>query len=384
MIIEVRGTGTHNKGAELMLCAIRQRFCDGDTSVQLAVDPFFGSYADRARYGLLSKARAVGFGRASVVQRLMSPAFRRTYGMVVDSDIHAVLDAAGFAYGDQWGLKPTQEAAKLTVEARHRGQPVVLLPQAFGPFSTPALASAARKLVKTSSLVFARDDLSFQHVRELCGPCEHVRKAPDFTSIVKGELPPDLELPDRFVCIVPNIRMLDQGSEEEQRAYVGFLASCVRESRERELDPLFLFHHETTDPQVADAVEHELGFTLPRIRECRPERLKGILGQATIVIGSRFHALVGALSQAVPCIVSGWSHKYEMLLNDYGSPEFLLKPSCSLEELRTLLNRLTAPGTREAIVERLHAHGQILSRQVDEMFGLTMNVIGLVPQKVCA
>ncbi|MCA9073880.1 MAG: polysaccharide pyruvyl transferase family protein [Planctomycetaceae bacterium] len=367
-----------------MLCAIRQYLRELDPDIQLAVDPFFGTYSDRARHGLLSKARATGFGRASVVQRLMSPAYRRTYGLVVDEEVNAVLDAAGFAYGDQWGLRPTREAVEFYSEAKRRGQPVVLLPQAFGPFSTTELASQAKRLIDVSSLVFARDDVSFRHLQELGGPFPNVRKAPDFTSIVKGHMPPDIELPERYACIVPNIRMLDQGAKKEQQAYVGFLAECIRRLRVREIEAVFLFHDDTTDPQVADAVESELSFTLKRIREHRPEYLKGILGHSCLVIGSRFHALVGALSQAVPCIVTGWSHKYEMLVSDYGCPELLIHPSDSIEITESLLNQLLSTHSRSAVVTKLREHGCDLNRLVREMFSLTAEVIGLVPKVVCA
>ncbi|MGE0375464.1 MAG: polysaccharide pyruvyl transferase family protein [Planctomycetaceae bacterium] len=368
MIIEVRGTGTHNKGAELMLCAIRQHYCRAESDVQLAVDPFFGSYADRARYGLLSKVRPIGLGRAAVAQRMMSPAFRKTYGLVVDSDIDAVLDASGFAYGDQWGMQPTQTAAREAIKLRRTGRTLVLLPQAFGPFSGRELASQARRLIESAALVFARDDASFRHVQELGGPYEHVHRAPDFSMIVTGCVPSAFDSPANLVCVVPNIRMLDRGTESDRNAYVGFLAACIREAREHDLEPMYLFHDAATDRQVAEMVDARLGFPLARIDESRPERLKGILGQAHVVVGSRFHALVGALSQAVPCIVAGWSHKYEMLLQDFGCEPFLLSPTSPDEDIRTLFDRVTDARLRGEIVARLRERGDGLRAQVDAMF----------------
>ncbi len=43
-------------------------------------------------------------------------------------------------------------------------------------------------------------------------------------------------------------------------------------------------------------------------------------------MSGRFHALVSALSQGVPGLVHGWSHKYRWLSDEYGVSDFVLDP----------------------------------------------------------
>jgi colanic acid/amylovoran biosynthesis protein len=41
------------------------------------------------------------------------------------------------------------------------------------------------------------------------------------------------------------------------------------------------------------------------------------------VVGSRYHGIIAALSQMVPALVLGWSHKYFELMRDVGTEEYI-------------------------------------------------------------
>ena len=58
--------------------------------------------------------------------------------------VSALVDASGFAFGDQWGPGPSRQMGRLFGSYARAGKPVVLLPQAFGPFQEPEVAEAAR------------------------------------------------------------------------------------------------------------------------------------------------------------------------------------------------------------------------------------------------
>jgi len=365
MILEVTNTFTRNKGAELMLVAIREHFADR-SNVKLAVDQFFGSYAERAKYGLLQKVALNGWGRSRVAVALMPQEFRREFGVVRDDDVDALLDAAGFAFGEQHPPQRTVQFAERVEAAKRNGKPVVLLPQALGPFESPVIRDAFARIVDAADLVFARDDRSMQYAQEAAGPRDHLQQAPDFTNLVKPEQVTTGEDTDR-VCIVPNERMIEKAqTEEEAAAYVPLMARCIEAVEDEGLRPVLLIH-EREDKELAEEIRQHVGREIPLHEGEDPVALKRFIGESRLVIGSRFHALVGALSQGIPAIGTSWSHKYEMLFNEYGCESMLLSVSARKEQIQEQIRAAKETG-HSSLTEQVRTRAEALRRKTRTMW----------------
>lgn len=62
--------------------------------------------------------------------------------------------------------------------------------------------------------------------------------------------------------------------------------------------------------------------------------IKGEIASCDVVVASRYHSCVAALSAGVPLLVVGWHYKYENLLSLYGQGEWLLSTNdCTPEAL---------------------------------------------------
>jgi len=90
-------------------------------------------------------------------------------------------------------------------------------------------------------------------------------------------------------------------------------------------------------------------------------------------LGSRFHGLVSALSQGVPALATGWSHKYQMLFEDYGIPEGMLKVGASDAEIERKVAWIT--DDREQIQTELKARAEHLKAQSEQMWQQVFEVI---------
>jgi colanic acid/amylovoran biosynthesis protein len=349
MIIEVTGTNTWNKGAELMIASISKHF--RDKQAKIAVGSSFGTYNDKAKYRLLQKVGTEGISRTSLGMAILSDSFRRSFGLVMDDDIDVVLDSSGYAFGDHSPIWRTKSFAERAERAHEHGNPVVLLPQAFGPFKSTERRNAFARIVEVSDLVFARDEKSLQYVKEAGGDRDYIKTAPDFTNLLQPNAGSE-GAKSKTASIVPNQRMIEEaGTTAEAEAYVPFIASCIRAVKAEGLNPQIVLHGKP-DVELAEEIQNEVGHSMRCVEKSDPLQIKQILGQSRLVIGSRYHALVAALSQGVPAIGTSWSHKYEMLFQDYGCEELLLtvdsdhkdvvrkvKKSCETQggQLRTLI-----------------------------------------------
>lgn len=377
MVVEVRKAGFANKGAELMLRAVIQYLRDNLPEAELAVIPRPTTpYRKRAQLGLLQKVSSVRYGVPWWrLLQLVPKHVRERYGLTLDSEIDVIIDAAGFAYGDQWGEQKTVETANAVKRWAKRRTKIVFMPQAFGPFSTKRIQQAFREVVEHADLIYARDKASYWHVTNLVGECNNVRIAPDFTNLVQGEVPESFDKQSNRFCIIPNYRMLDQTDSRTSQQYVSFLATCARELLDRAVKPFILIHETRNDQHIAREINEMLGNTLDIVTELDALRIKGIIGVCEGVISSRYHGLVSALSQGVPALGTGWTHKYRELFDDYDFPRGIIEVTADSATIGASIDLLIDPRSRSRIINTLCQAADRQKQAVESMWTQVLSVI---------
>ena len=110
--------------------------------------------------------------------------------------------------------------------------------------------------------------------------------------------------------------------------------------------------HEAMDRDYASRLCAEFGDRVTLYRIDDSVRAKALVGGATLVVSSRYHGLVNALSQCVPAIGTSWSHKYAQLFADYGCGDSLWDvgdPASTAERLATWLSGPALASRRAAL-----------------------------------
>ncbi|MEB3421675.1 polysaccharide pyruvyl transferase family protein [Salipiger marinus] len=368
--IEIRKAGFTNKGAEMMLVASVQQLRLRLPSARLVVAPNYTlPFERRAKLGLWHRAEMIkkGYDLGRAVEALPGK-LRERYGFVTSAEVDVILDAAGFAYSDQWGSAPIFELDKRAARWKEAGKKIILLPQAFGPFEKPGAADAIRRIADRATLIYARDRQSYHYLVHAVGERESIRISPDFTTLLRPTYCSTIAKGEGAVAVVPNARMLDMTGLAVKDIYESFLLEAIDRLQAAGLTPFFLIHETLDDLALARRINAARGEPL-EIREVEDAvAAKGLIAQCDGLIGSRYHALVSALDQAVPAIGTGWSHKYQELFNDYDYGEGLVDIPLSTVDFDAKLAPLLSSEGRAEISRRLSTASRKIEAKVSAMW----------------
>lgn len=354
---DVVGVNYVNKGAHLMLLGIQQQLARCPYPAAMSLNFKAARHARRRGEPMPASLwlEASRPGKADAALRRIGNHLpdwlKRRYGLVADKAVDVILDASGFLYSDQWGIKGLSRRRAAALLWREQGKKLIFLPQAFGPFERPDTRACMRDLIGLAELVYARDRQSYEYLAELAPSAANLRLAPDFTNLIEPVPPTGAGDYRGAVAVVPNQRMLDKQDERAAAAYVDFLVSSAGKLREAG-KTVFLLLHERGDRTLAERVRERLGGDPEIVFRDNPVELKGLIGQCDFVLASRFHAIVSALSQGVPAIGTSWSHKYQRLYEDYGASGMLVDmhdaPAAGFDRIFADLS----DGSRRAVIDR--------------------------------
>jgi len=372
MIIEIRKAGFSNKGAELMLLATLEILKNEFPDAKFCMTPVLSSkpYEKRIALGLYQKIHLRDKKRGKlfgVLGNIIPKRIRDMYGIVIDGEVDAVIDISGYSYHDRWQTSSCTQLAMLSKAWKRNGTKVILLPQAFGPFETIVSSDAMIAALKNIDLIFAREQESFDHLVKLGGRTDHIKIAPDFTNLLEGVPPEDDDCYSDY-CIIPNFRMIQKSPEKDRALYKPFIVKCIQRLQVHGHTPFLLIHEMGQDEVLADEINSMLSTPLRVLKETDPLRIKGIIGCCEGVIASRYHGLVSALSQGVPALATSWSHKYQLLFDDYGIKDGLRDLHSGDEELYQQIDRIVDPTSKNRIKATLNEKSAELKQKSLDMW----------------
>lgn len=368
MNIQIDHTSFHNLGAELMHDAIiRSVKSKYPNACFIAGKSLRKSSSEKLR-----KADLLPYKINDPIKRILSKQLLKfqfepwNYGLLINDQINVVFDAGGFRFGDQWMHNPSKNK-KLKIyysTLKKRGAKIIFLPQAFGPFEKPASIEAINIVIKYADLIYARDQESFHWLNTISPDSRKIKIAKDFT--IDGSATEKNEIITNKICIIPNKRMLTHVVQDKKETYLNTLVELISLLLRRDYEVFLMSFCDIEDLKVCHNIREKLDNYIPIYSGLSGLEAKTIIKSCYAVYSSRYHGVVSALNQNVPCMTSSWSHKYEELLTEYKMKRYLSGESVS--ETINIFNELLDPNKNLAIRNSLFRINHRNLNQANEMW----------------
>jgi polysaccharide pyruvyl transferase WcaK-like protein len=371
-----------NKGAAAMVESVMARLpkemgeCHFDilTTYPDADAPRVPAGADAAVVGLQPLRLAlVEFPIAClalVVRKLRIPLFWvRSRGCRSMLDSSVVVDVAGISFADGRGFAIVAYNALMTGVPLLLGVPTVKAAQALGPFQSVPNKWLAPLVLRHVKTVCARGARTREHLDSLGGvnsidvadlafSLDEAASFPEAVSVALGTVNKD------FIVVMPSavVRGIYESSGGN---YVSAMAALVVDIRQLTGRSVVIAPHSyraglpegrmNDGPVCREVAAACSGDTqvLGLDFDLTAGELRHLVAHSSILVTSRFHAMISGLATSTPTVVVGWSHKYKEVLDDFGLSNLGLDSSA--------LNR---PSEIAEIVSKVFTSKSEISQQI--------------------
>ena len=307
---------------------------------------------------------------ALIMRKLRVPLFWvRSRGCRSMLDATVVVDVAGISFADGRGFAIVFYNALMTGVPLMLGVPVVKAAQALGPFQSVPNKWLAPLVLRRVRTVCARGARTREHLDSLGGVnaidvadlAFSLDEAANFPAIVATALE---SIDKDFIIVMPSavVRGIFESSGGN---YVSAMAALVTDIRAKTGRGVVIAPHSyraglpegrmNDGPvcrEVAEACSGDsqvLGLDF----DLTAGELRHLVAHSSVLVTSRFHAMISGLATSTPTVVVGWSHKYKEVLDDFGLSNLGLDSSA-----------LNAPSEIADIVAEVLASKDEISRQI--------------------
>ncbi|MGX7724530.1 polysaccharide pyruvyl transferase family protein [Rhodococcus sp. 5G237] len=264
----------------------------------------YGGIGGSPRLGLKSIVGA-SIGGSSTLTRFLSQ-----FDLVIDT-------GAGDSFADIYGMRRHVEMSLLRNLVSRLGIPLVMGPQTVGPFEHKMATALASWSIRNAALVIGRDSVSVNTARRIhSGVITH---GSDVVFLI--EQPTDKCRHD----VILNVSGLlwNENPHVDAVYYRSVVTRLVASIKESGHELTLLAHVLDSDNADNDMVairelQKSTGEDFRVVQPTDLDHARAEISGANVLIASRMHAALNALSTGVPAIPWAYSRKFEPLLADLG------------------------------------------------------------------
>lgn len=341
---------------------------------------------------LVLRLLPLAFVRRALVKR--NPWLRT----VEETDLFGAI-SGGDSFSDIYGLERLLYVALPQVLVLLLGKRLVLLPQTLGPYQGRFARLLARYILKRAERVYSRDHAGVKTAGELLGAkaaAGKVRFCHDVAFVMEPHPPAKTDIAGMAGGTGPlaglNISgLLAMGGYTGKNMfglgvdYNGLVERVIEfliqvKGARVLLVPHVFGSHEESDAAVCEkkyeSLKEKYAGQLGLLRGTYDQHeIKHIIGSCDFFVGSRMHACIAAISQAVPAVAIAYSAKFRGVMESVGLGEIVADPrTMSEEEMLRVVD--TTFDRRSAIHRELRATIPSVQSAVLSLFEAARNERG--------
>lgn len=266
-----------------------------------------------------------------------------------------ILDISGFTLGSKWGVNASRGYLNKIRFARAIDVPIILMPQSFGPFDFGEFQNELDRKIKNAMSypikIFAREHDGYHPLHDKY-KLENVFWHPDIVLSSPQINPayiyknvPEISAPKVLdascVGIVPNLRSFDHSDNPWQalQTYYEIINFLLKKDK-----VVYLFRHSIEDITPCKWLK-SLFATNDRVilweNNFSCLEYDVACKQFDFLIVGRFHGIVHAYRNNVPCLLMGWAVKYQELAQLMNQSQYIFDitaPNLDVREIFSAIN----------------------------------------------
>jgi colanic acid/amylovoran biosynthesis protein len=269
-----------------------------------------------------------------------------------------ILDLSGDSFSD-WKNRSIINVLALIPAVLLR-KPFVFFSQSIGPFNFWTLPFA-KFCLNNSNLIVIREEVTRNYLERIGVKNRHLSLAADCAYLLEP-VPLARVLEILKECHVPRSKhpvlgvsvsafMMDKFFEGQSADYLSVMSQLVDYLVESKNAYVLLIPHCVSPKYYGNDDIYAIRNVYRLIRNKKnvgiidndydARELKGIIGYCDFFVGCRMHANIAAISQNIPTIALGWSHKYYGIMKRVGMEAYVFNiESLSFEELKIKVDML--------------------------------------------
>lgn len=251
--------------------------------------------------------------------------------------VDAIFDVSGYAMSSIPGFGGTDRMMDFMKMAYDYNVPYFLMPQSFGPFDYPDYKKAELNVLLSSCrMIFPREESGYKLLKDTFN-LENIEKSYDMVlqnksfdarNIYISEEKLDIDVRDVAdkVGIIPNTALHFYMTDEKVvNIYKEVIDQLLLKGKN-----IYIIPH-SDDSDLCESI-NELYINEKKVTYLNGDydciEFESLIKDFEFLVASRFHSIVHAYRQSVPCVIIGWADKYNELAE-------LMKQKDYLYDVRT-------------------------------------------------